>query len=176
MNLGIGVTPPLHRRFNEQTALRKVRNRYRAFHEKILHQVEILQKDKRFREKCQTFYQKGYKDWVILGAVFNCMLNWKGSELGLGLPAPGDQDNVLKLETLVGKTIYPADRFLGKDMDLQIQMHSLFVLPSYGFSARRRVFEPEVVEKFLRERMRHFDFDLSHPPLFGVPPGGWPKT
>jgi hypothetical protein len=134
-----------------------------------------LQKDSLFRQECQEYYQRGYKDWVIVGAIFNCMLNWKAHELGIKLPDEKERQSVIELQELLSDALYPTGQFLGKDFDFQIKFHSLLALKSYGFELRRMDFNPEIVEKFLRERMKHFDFDISHRSLFGEPPGDWPS-
>jgi hypothetical protein len=103
------------------------------------------------------------------------MLNWRAQELGIKVEFTEDRKRFLEVQKLLHGVTYPAERCLGKDMDMQIKMHSLLVLKTYGFEMRRRDFNPEVIEKFLRERMKHYDFDLSHSLLFGDPPGDWPK-
>ncbi len=104
------------------------------------------------------------------------MLNWKGQEFGLDLSSEKDQKQMIELQNKLRETIYPTSRFLGKDMDLHLSFHFGAVLKTYGFEMRRMDFKPDVLEKFLRERLKHFDFDLPHEPLFGEPPGNWPKT
>ena len=174
MNSDAGIKPPLHRRFDEDKALEFIRNRYRHCRDKIAKQVEVLQKDAAFREKCKEYYKRGYKDWVILTAILNCMINYKVQELGLILPSEEVRNKFLELSAMLQNAVYPTKKFL-EDIDLQIGFHSILALNTYGFRPRRKDFNPDVVEKFLRERMRHFDFDLSHEPLFGEPPGSWPK-
>ena len=177
MNLVIGLAP-LHKRFDEKKALVYIRNRYRQLKERIFKQVESLQHNEAFRERCQNYYKEGYKDWVICSAIFNCMLNWKSKENGLEVtPASSNEDkkSFLGLQNKLSDIVYPADRFFGKDMSTHLKLHSVLALKTYGFELRRKDLKPEVVEKFLRQRMKHFDFDLPHKPLFGKPPGNWPK-
>ena len=86
---------------------------------------------------------------------------------------------VISLEDIGKKldnTTYPTWRFMDDDMARQMKVHGLLVLRSYGFELRRPDFQPEVVERFLRERMKHFELDLPHKPLFGEPPGDWPDV
>jgi hypothetical protein len=174
MNSDTGIKPPLHRRFDKNRAMEFIRNRYRHCRNKIAKQVEVLQKDAAFREKCKEYYKRGYKDWVILTTILNCMINFKIQELGLKLPSEEVRNKYLELSNMLQNTVYPTNKFL-ENMDLQIKFHSILALNTYGFELRRKDFKPDVVEKFLRERMRHFDFDLPHKPLFGEPPGSWPK-
>lgn len=174
MNSGTGMKPPLHRRFDEKKALEFIGNRYRHCRNRILKQVEALQKDALFREKCKELYRRGYKDWVILTAILNCMINFRVRELGLDLSREEVRSKFQELSEMLQDAVYPTNEFL-ESIDFQIKFHSILALSTYGFEPRRRDFKPEVVERFLRERMRHFDFDLPHKSLFNEPPGSWPE-
>jgi hypothetical protein len=172
-----GSSAPLHRRFNEAESLEHIRSRYSECRRLHGAQVEILQADTAFRARCQEYYGQGYPDWVIVSAIGNCVLNWRSEELGLHIPEEDTPENlkrvVLSLEQSPG--VYPARRFLARDLDLHVRVHALTALPSYGFRLRRRDVKPEVVERLLRERLRHYDLDLPHEPMFGEPPGAWPE-
>ena len=99
MNSATGSIPPLHRRFNKKKALQFIRNRYVGLKGDISTQVVILQQDAGILKKFQGYYEKGYKDWVILSAIFNCMLNWKAKEKGLLLRPPPNREEAQKEKT-----------------------------------------------------------------------------
>lgn len=170
-----GATPPLHRRFNEATAMRHVRNRYSRMRQQIANQVVVLQQDRAFRRLCQEYYGKGYPDWVVLSAIVNVMMNQKAQESGHDILSFGtNRQLVTEVLDRLSDTVYSPRLFHRTIMDSSIGMHCMIALQTYGFSPRRNDFDTAVVEKFLRERMRHFDFDLPHEPIFGDPPGNWP--
>lgn len=175
MTSNIGKTPPLHRRYNEENALEHIANRYRKCKKDIYQQVRLLQSDPLFRKKCEIYYKKGYKDWVILGAIYNCILNWMAREKEISFNSIEDSKKFIGLQDEISKKTYPSSDFMGEDMDMQVNSHILYVLPTYGFNVRRHDIYPQALEEFLRVRMRHFDFDLPHNPLFGDPPGNWPN-
>jgi hypothetical protein len=152
-----------------------IRSRYRNCRQDIVEQVTALQHDPAFRKKCLDYYQKGYKDWVILAAIFNVMLNLKAQDLRLELHRKKDHKKFLELKDMIRNTVYPTSLFHKENMDMQIKLHAVYVLSTYGFELRRSDIKPEVIENFLRERMKHFDYDLPHKPLFGEPPGEWPE-
>lgn len=77
------VKPPLHRRFDEATALRLIQKRYENCKKWLPNQVKELQQYEAFRRQCKGHYARGYKDWIILGAIYNLVLNWRAEELGL---------------------------------------------------------------------------------------------
>jgi hypothetical protein len=179
MKLITGPNPPLHRRFNEQESIEYIRNRYRHFHETISKQVEALQHEGAFLNKCKIYYEKGYKDWVILSAIFNRMMNLKAKELGITLDSEEHLKQFLELRNLIQDAIYPADLFLGEELDTLFEINNFTCLKTYGFDFRQKSITPETracIERFLRDRMKHFEFDLHHSPLFGETPGNWPET
>ncbi len=65
MITGGGARPPLHRRFDEETARAHVRNRYRSMRGQISDQVAILQQNDAFRQMCRAYYDGGYPDWLF---------------------------------------------------------------------------------------------------------------
>lgn len=115
MKLITGPNPPLHRRFNEQVSIEDIRNRYRNLHEMIAKQVESLQHEEAFLNKCKNYYDKGYKDWIILLAIFNRMMNLKAKDLGLIFDSEEHLKQFLELRTLIQDAVYPTNLFLGKN-------------------------------------------------------------
>ena len=165
----IASRPPLHRRFDEHVAITHIQNRYQESYENILKQVSVLQNDTAFRQKCRIYYDKGYKDWVILNTIYTCMLNWKANDLGLKLFSDEDRKKFIELRHSLQNAVYEPNRFISQDFDIHIKSHAVLVLKTYGFELRRRDFKPEVVEKFLRVRMKHYEFDYtSHASFWGT--------
>ncbi len=172
-----GSTPPLHRRFDEAKAIQRVSNRYRRMRQQISEQVAALQEDERFRLECSSYYKRGYPDWIVLSGIVGKMLPLRSKERGLDIFRVA-RDPGLYQELLTGLAgcVYPARFFYGEQFRECVLGNLLSSLRTYGFTRRRTDFQPETVEKFLRERMRHFEFDLKHEQLFGDPPGAWPNT
>ena len=167
-----GLTPPLHRRFNESESLRQIRDRYIGL-KRIARQVALLQKDDAFLERCAAYYRSGYKDWHILAAILNYMLNREAQRRGLAWTREDLKRKQTIVEELLDVVISVAD-FSGQDFEMHFRGHALTCLQAYGFAYRNRRMNDQAVEKFLRERMRHFDLDIPHAPMFGRPPGDWP--
>jgi len=169
------MKPPLHKRLNQAKSIDLIQNRYQRCHREIPTQVVKLQKDEEFRRLYQEYYGRGYRDWTILVAVFNCVANWKAQEARVDMRSRTGIKAFLELAKHLQDDSYPAWRFDREEMDRQIAGFNMTALLAYGFEFRRPDCNPEAVERFLRERMRHFDFDLPHQPLFGDPPGDWPQ-
>jgi hypothetical protein len=177
MTSGYGTTLPLHRRFDEAKAMEHVSNRYLKMRHQISGQVAALQKDEIFLRECSSFYKRGYPDWIILSGIVNKMLNIRLQEFGLNVfEVTSDPEFVQELLTSLAGRVYPARFFYGEEFGQHVLLHLVDSLRTYGFTPRRSDFQPETVEKFLRERMRHFEFDLKHEQLFGDPPGEWPNN
>lgn len=177
MTSGYGTTLPLHRRFDEAKAMEHISNRYLKMRHQISEQVAALQKDETFLRECSSFYKRGYPDWIMLSGIVGRMLQLRSQELGLKALSVASNPALQQelLNSLVGR-VYPASFFYGDHFSQQVSAHILSSLRTYGFTCRRTDFQPEAVEKFLRERMRHFEFDLKHEQLFGDPPGAWPNN
>jgi hypothetical protein len=170
-----GSTAPLHRKFDEKNSLRQIRHRYRALQDEIADQVEALQQDERFLHRCEEFYNKGYKDWHILCAIYNLMIHTRLRELGNTLRTKGEREASKQVPKQLRGVVYPVEEFLASEMDFMFINHALTCLKQYGFEDRGVPLASEPVMKFLRERMRHFDLDIPHAPMFARPPNTWPK-
>ncbi len=174
MSYLFGVNPPLHHRYDKDEGLEHVSNRYTFLKESIAEQVEVLQSSEKFLEKCKQYYLVDLPDWVILLAVYNCIYNWLLRDSGHDIEKVEDIAIVEKLKKLIPETLYPEEAFLGADFEGQIKMHPVIVLRTYGFEPRRPSYNIELVDKFLRIRMKHYQIDIPHAPMFGVPAGEWP--
>jgi len=175
----VGPIPPLHRKYNENTSIVFIKNRYINLHNIIEEQVKLLQHDESFCNQCVSYYKKGYKDWVIVSTIHNCIMNWKANEIGLPLHMIEDREEVKKLVNLPQSVVYPSSLFLGDEFEKNIKIFNLTCLRTYGFELRQSTITPKIegsIERFLRERMNHFNLDIPHDPLFGKPPGEWPKV
>lgn len=171
-----GKEVPVHRRFNKEEAEEHVRNRYRTAKEHISKQVIELQTCKEFCEICSQLYIKGYHDWIILSVILNCMLNWRAQERRIPLTPEYMHENMNVLLSDLDNLVYPCAKFMGAEFDINLKMHFATVLVTWGFQFRRHNLSPEVIEEFLRIRMKHFDYDLPHEKIFGTPPGCWPES
>lgn len=171
-----GTHPPIHRRFNEKDAIEQIRNRYTRIREKIPNQLVALQQDSRFREFCADLYSRGFKDWMIIAVIYNVVLNLKLRKQGVNYLDREELERVMRpFASATIEDVFPTKDFIGAGFDRCLMTFHAAVLSTWGFHPRLQLIKPEVVEKFLRERMRHFDYDLPHDPVFGNPPGDWPK-
>ena len=175
MILTTGMIPPIHKRFNEPEALEAIRNRYRELRERMFAPVQMLQKSNRFLVQCREYYARGYKDWMLLSAAYNCILNLEFQRKNVDLlDRKAAQQATMEFREMILSADYPEEAFLGQSFERCIFCHQSTVLCSWGFHPRVQSCDPKVVESFLRDRMKHFDYDLPHDDLFGDPIGEWP--
>ena len=72
--------------------------------------------------------------------------------------------------------VFPSEMFIGSSFEQAILAFHATCLLTWGFHPRLQYVKPDVIEHFLRDRMKHFDNDLPHSPLFGTSPGEWPES
>ncbi|MGH8095001.1 MAG: hypothetical protein ACREIF_16265 [Chthoniobacterales bacterium] len=172
----IGLKPPLHRRFNEAKSLEYIRDRYRGMKGKFDSQLATLRADKAFLERCAKPYFDGYKDWHILSAVFNHLMRLESIQRNIDLGTNEGQTAYKRLADEVKDLSFSASDFDGPEWEFAFTMHAVTCLARYGFEQRTAAMRPELAVNFLRDRMRHFDLDIPHQPMFGLPLGDWPEV
>jgi hypothetical protein len=89
---------------------------------------------------------------------------------------PPDREKLKEIKEIISLSTESPARFAETSLIEQaLRVFDLNCLMTYGFECRRSDYSPEAVRRFLRTRMRHYDLDLPHNPLFGKPPGDWPE-
>jgi len=177
MDLITGEIPPLHRRFNEASSLAAIRTRYSKLRQHCGAQVHALQNDIESRILLRSFYPRGYKDWHIVSAVYNIRLNWEFDRLGLDFGSQPSTQQMEQINDIISLSVESPTRFANEQhIEQTLRIFDVNTLRTYGFEYRRRDYRPEAVQTFLRLRMKHYDLDLPHQPLFGKPPGDWPEV
>jgi hypothetical protein len=139
-------------------------------------QVEVLQADDRFLDRCQKRYTDGYKDWHILSAIYNTLLTLESRRRGFDLRTQEGREAHKNLSKETFATTFPPEEFDGPEWEFAFKMHAITCLGTYGFEQRTRAISPDAIVAFLRDRMRHFELDIPHKPMFGRPPADWPDV
>jgi hypothetical protein len=116
---------------------------------------------------------------MILGAVFNFLLQAELAEREVDI-RDGQRASEIARKLLDDQSFVfgatDAQELCGDQFLRFLYTFNMVALASYGFELRQHVIHPEVMERFLRERLDYFSLDLPHLPLFGDPPGHWPET
>lgn len=168
--------PPVHFRYNESQVVEVVTKRYQMMAEKLPRkQITNLQRSEGFVLQCEGLYQEGFKDWVLLMAIWNVFFSVELERSGFGNARSEDLGVFFKkFSEMKLKTPLPVEYFLGDRFRFQVCGYEGAVLMSLGFHMRVKRHSPETVHRFLRDRMRMYDFDVPHDALFSNPPGKWP--
>lgn len=170
-----GGIPPLHRRFNEASSLSFIINRYTRLRPILELQVKLLQDDIESRIVMRSFYDDGYKDWHLTSAIYNMRMNIEAERLGISFDTEPSQAEMERIETVITQSPEVPSFFTDTShITTALRTFDIISLRTYGFELRRPDYHYEAVQHFLRQRMKHYDLDLPHQPLFGKPPGRWP--
>jgi hypothetical protein len=137
-------------------------------------QMRALQVDERFLSQCADHYSRGYKDWHIIGAISNLMMNMEARRRGIEMH-PKNETRVCAVTEELKSVVFPVDFFLGQKLEFYYTLHLFTCMKQWGFESRGLGYDAKAVEKFMRERMKHFDIDIEHAPMFGRPPAWWPR-
>jgi hypothetical protein len=167
---------PFHRRADPKAQAEAVRHRYRRTREVGGPQIATLQRAPDFLSVARLWYDRGYRDWHVVAAVTNSMINdvLEERKIDLSRPKRPPLRHNEMLESIRDR-IFPAARFTGERIDEMMFGFELAALAGLGFVIRDPALGREQVRRFLRERMNFYEFDLPHPALFADPPGDWPK-
>ena len=171
-----GLMPPVHRRFDENQSLQFIRNRYRGMKGKFDAQLAILVADDAFLKRCEQLYADGYKDWHILSAIYNRLLTLESARRRFDLHTHEGREAHKQLANEAFTTTFPASAFDGPAWEFAFKMHAITCLGVYGFEHRSSAISMDAIVAFLRNRMRHFDLDIPHQPMFAPPYSPWPDV
>jgi hypothetical protein len=170
-----GETPPLHRSYNEASSLSAIRDRYTRLRPILEEQVKLLQQDVETRVILRSFYQNGYKDWHLLSAIYNVRLNWEAERMGVSFMEPPPKEQMEQLAEIITLSTERPARFASERLiENALHIFDATTLRTYGFDCRRQDYRFEAIQTFLRLRLKQYDLDFPHQPLFGKPPGTWP--
>lgn len=113
---------------------------------------------------------EGWKDWHILLALDNLVLNFRMSELGIR--TIHDMNNFRKKfmqeEEKEENLIVPLDQINEENMKNNLKLSMLSTLKGYGFSLEGKMIDPEEISKFLAEKFNYWKDDVDHEPVFDM--------
>ncbi len=173
------VSPPLHRRHESSEARQALRRSISG----VSHETQATGQDspeeRLIPGPVHELYDGGYKDWMILGAVYNRLLQTKLTAQGInvldGAIAAAAARDITNDPGPI-REVCDAEHFCGREFMFFLRHFNFLALSSYGFELAGGTLQPETVERFLRERLNYFEMDLPHRALFGKKPGTWPRS
>jgi len=124
-------------------------------HYKFLERIVPTQKFQLLKENLRN---QGWKDWHILLAVFNLVMNYRMNKLGIS-------GNISAMEKFYQEYPYeeekvdaisiPIDEISAKNMKVSLEVSMLSTLKIYGFSIEKKAVKPEEIAKFLAEKYNY---------------------
>ncbi|MBA7514088.1 hypothetical protein ES705_06112 [subsurface metagenome] len=124
-----------------------------------------------FQKLKKILRSQGWKDWHILLAFFNLVMNYKMMKLGIlnnfnsmiefGEKYPYQEEDE--------NSIYvPLSEFTEENMNKSLEISMPATLNIYGFSMERKKINIYEIHKFLTEKFNYWIDDTEHEPIFDI--------
>jgi hypothetical protein len=158
--------------YSREATEKKIRERHEQILKLLPFTIRRLKQQADFIAIVRVFKSRGWKDWHVLAAILNFVLNYRARERFGPTPTP-DQvakymfDVATKPETKNTKLI-PTAHFTMEALEFSRKMNLHPVLQSWGFEPHHPALRDEVIEDFLARRYGYWDDDFEHEPIFGV--------
>jgi len=111
---------------------------------------------------------EGWKDWHILLALYNLVLNFRMNELGIR--TVHDMNNFrqkfMQEEEKEESLIVPLYQINEENLKINLKLSMLGTLKGYGFSLEGKTINPEKITKYLAEKFNYWEDDVEHKPIF----------
>ncbi len=114
---------------------------------------------------------QGWKDWHILLAIFNLVMNYRMSKLGIlsnvnsmiefGEKYPYQEENKNSI-------FVPLDEFTEENMKKSLELSMPASLNVYGFTLKAKKIKIDEIKQFLAEKFNYWVDDVDHEPIFDI--------
>jgi len=114
---------------------------------------------------------QGWKDWHILLAFFNLVMNYRMEKLGIS-------GNIVAMERFYQEYPYeeekedtisiPIEEITEENMKRNLQHSMMATLKGFGFSLQGKLVKPEEITEFLAEKFNYWEDDVDHDPIFDI--------
>lgn len=161
---GPGYTP--------EAAEEQIKNRYRAFALPIGRTLQRLVRARGFQEAVSNLRADGWKDWHILGAIFNITLNYRLNHRSIGSLTPQSAKAYIKHITSNPEPDdaleVPLEEFDEAKLRQTIPIYMMSCLQTYGLELHQLTPDLAGVEDFLAHRYNFWTDDAEHEELFVI--------
>ncbi len=159
--------------YNEQSELEDIELRYANVQRMIPYTLKRLQQSPIFLSSVEQLKSEGWKEWHILQAIANGVVNWYTEQSGANqdITRIQDEGKVLfqrlfeKGESPQGPII-PLEYFTLEAMHIWLHTGLLTFLTKKGAAFGQRGYFPERLQSIARNRYHYFELDLPHSPIF----------
>jgi len=155
-----------------------IQRRYTNTLHAIPYTLERLQCSPAFLKTVHQLRAEGWKDWHILIAVLNGVINWRSERTGENR---GPQQYLRRFNALFdhlmehGESpddpLVPPEYFTVDTMRQWLDASIVAMLKQKGGVLRPRGYDPKKLRRIAERRYHYFELDVPHQPLFPDEPG-----
>ncbi|MFW9970561.1 MAG: hypothetical protein ACFFDF_10195 [Candidatus Odinarchaeota archaeon] len=163
--------PKLSKFYDKKKAEELIKARYRKSIPSIRKTLKRIVPTERFQQLKDDLRNQGWKDWHILLAFFNLVMNYRMEKLGIS-------GNIFAMEKFYQEYPYeeekedaisvPIEEITEEDMKRNLQVSMMATLNGFGFSIQGKLVKPEEISKFLAEKFNYWEDDVDHDPIFDI--------
>lgn len=156
--------------YSSAEAERQIAARYKRSVPPISHSIELLRASSAFQNVLAELRAEGWKDWHVLLALLNVIINIRVNRMLSG-DAPL-QDVQRAFRELLKRSEQESDMTNGvppitaEALREQLAIVQLETLRHWGLELRQRTPDLPAVERLLAARYRYWDDDVDHAPIF----------
>lgn len=161
----------LHHSYDAQESQADIRARYTNLLIPVRYTVERLRDDAGFQEIIAELRSEGWKDWHLLTAIANIVVNRRAADIGLDLTT-SISDSELEQFQQIKETPesssgieVPVDSFTPEAMRLHLSTAACVTAHNWGLEIRRNVDAASFLD-MLGARFNYWADDVDHPPIF----------
>lgn len=161
----------LSKYYDKKKAEELIKARYTKSLPSIRKTLKWIVPTESFQQLKENLRNQGWKDWHILLAFFNLVMNYRMEKLGvIGNIAAMEkfyQDYPYEEEKEDAVNI-PIEIINEENMKVNLQISMLATLKGFGFSLEQKMVKPEEISDFLADKFNYWEDDVDHDPIFDV--------
>jgi hypothetical protein len=162
----------LSKYYDKKKAKELIKARYQKSVPSIRLTLKRIVPTSSFQALKMNLRSQGWKDWHILLALFNLVMNYRMDRFGISgniiamekfyqeYPYEEEKDNAIKI---------PLEEINEVNMKRNLQVSMLATLKGFGFSLEGKLVKPEEISDFLAEKFNYWEDDVDHEPIFDIP-------
>jgi hypothetical protein len=158
--------------YDEQSEREDIESRYANVLNTLPRTLPHLQQSPSFLLLVKQLRSNGWKDWHILQAVFNGVVNWTTQWLGTQTDRQRDQEGdrivrrLLKHGESPDDPLIPSSYFTIETMEMLLDVGVATFLKKKGAIFRPRAYNFQKLRQLAQKRYHYLDLDVPHKPLF----------
>lgn len=158
--------------YDAPASLQTIRNRYEQLLPPVRLTVRRLAQDDTFMAVADELRARGWKDWHLLTAVVNIVVNARAVACGINMTTSITQADITRFQALMGAEELPTDpktpihRFSSDSMWFHLAHAARSTAQAWGLEVRLNPIEPQAFLEVLDARFNYWSDDVEHEPIF----------